>query len=51
MDGPFECSQAIGQSAMGSIGADAIAYTAAFPSKSDTKATVVVMVDPAGGII
>jgi hypothetical protein len=33
------------------VGADAIAYTAAFPSKSDTKATVVVMVDPAGGII
>jgi hypothetical protein len=55
VDGPFECSgpEAIGQSAMGRllVGADAIAYTAAFPSKSDTKATVVVMVDPAGGII
>jgi hypothetical protein len=55
VDGPFECTgrEAIGQSAMGRllVGADAIAYTAAFPSKSDTKATVVVMVDSTGKIV
>ncbi len=55
MDGPFECTrrEAIGQTAMGRLlaGKDAIAYTAAFPSKADTKATVTVMVDPAGGLV
>ena len=55
VDGPFECTgrEDIGQTPMGRqlVGPGAISYTAAFPSKADTKATVVVMVDPAGAIL
>jgi hypothetical protein len=55
VDGPFECagSERIGESGFGRtlFGAQAISISAAFPSRAETRATVVVIVDSAGKIL
>lgn len=55
VDGPFECTgrNPIGQSSVGReiVGPDAVSISAAFPSRAETMATVVVIVDSAGKII
>jgi hypothetical protein len=55
VDGPFECTgrNPIGLSSVGReiVGPDAVSFSAAFPRRAETKATVVVIVDSAGKII
>ena len=55
VDGPFECMgrDPIGQSGIGRelLGPDAVSFSAMFPSRTETRATVVVIVDSAGKII
>lgn len=55
VEGPFECTgrEAIGQTATGRrvLESDAVSYTAAFPSKAASRATVVVIVDFMGTML
>jgi len=55
VDGPFECTgrDPIGQSGIGRelLGPNAVSFSAVFPSRAETRATVVVIIDSAGKII
>lgn len=55
VDDPFECTgrDPIGRSGIGRelLGPDAVSFSAVFPSRDETRATVVVIVDSAGKII
>ncbi len=55
VDGPFECTgrDLIGQSGIGRelLGPDAVSFSAVFPSRAQTRATVVVVVDSTGKMI
>src|SRR3954470_12666035 len=55
VDGLFECAppELIGRSGVGRelLGSDAVSYSAYFPNRAETRATVVVFVDSVGKII